>query len=51
MAAHHLPVFIHDLAIILMTAGATSVLFRWLKQPVIMGYVVAGFLVGHISRG
>lgn len=29
-----------------MTAGITSVVCRWLKQPVILGYVVAGILVG-----
>lgn len=46
----HLPVFIHDLAVILVTAGVTSVLFRWLKQPVILGYLVAGVMVGpHFS--
>jgi CPA2 family monovalent cation:H+ antiporter-2 len=49
-ANQHLPVFIHDLAVILVTAGVTSVLFRWLKQPVILGYLVAGVLVGpHTS--
>jgi CPA2 family monovalent cation:H+ antiporter-2 len=47
---HHLPVFIHDLAVILVTAGVTSVLFRWLKQPAVLGYLVAGVLVGpHFS--
>lgn len=37
---------ISDLAVILMTAGITSLLFKKLKQPVILGYMVAGFLVG-----
>jgi len=37
---------IHDLALILITAGAVTILFKWLKQPVVLGYVVAGFLVG-----
>ncbi|NJM09881.1 MAG: cation:proton antiporter, partial [Bdellovibrionaceae bacterium] len=46
MEAYHLPALIRDLAIILMTAGVTSILCRWLKQPVILGYVVAGILVG-----
>src|SRR5262245_32450322 len=46
MNVQHLPVFIHDLAIILMTAGLTSILFRLLKQPAVLGYVVAGILVG-----
>ncbi len=46
MNAQHLPVFIHDLAVILVTAGVTSIIFRWLKQPVILGYLVAGILTG-----
>lgn len=29
-----------------MTAGFTSLIFRWLKQPVVLGYMVAGILVG-----
>lgn len=29
-----------------MTAGVTSLIFRWLKQPVVLGYMVAGILVG-----
>jgi len=41
-----LPVFIHDLAVILMAAGITSIVFRWLKQPVVLGYLVAGIFVG-----
>jgi CPA2 family monovalent cation:H+ antiporter-2 len=45
----HLPNLVHDLALILITAGVTTVLFKWLKQPVVLGYIVAGFLVGpHI---
>ncbi len=50
MPIQHLPEFIRDLAIILMSAGMTSILFRWLKQPAILGYVAAGFMVGpHLS--
>jgi len=41
-----LPVLIQDLSIILIAAGSVSLLFRWLKHPVILGYVVAGILVG-----
>lgn len=40
----HLPHFISDLAIILITAGIVTILFKWLKQPVVLGYIVAGFL-------
>lgn len=35
---------IMDLAIILILAAVTTVLFKWLKQPVVLGYIVAGFL-------
>lgn len=40
----HLPDFISDLAIILITASAVTIIFKWLKQPVVLGYIVAGFL-------
>jgi monovalent cation:H+ antiporter-2, CPA2 family len=42
----HLPKFIEDLAIILCTAAVISLLFKWLKQPVVLGYIIAGVLVG-----
>jgi CPA2 family monovalent cation:H+ antiporter-2 len=42
----HLPELIRDLALILITASAVSLLFRFLKQPVILGYMAAGLLVG-----
>jgi CPA2 family monovalent cation:H+ antiporter-2 len=46
----HLPALVSDLALILITAGVVSLLFKWLKQPVVLGYIVAGFLVGpHIN--
>ena len=35
-----------DLALILVTAGITTVIFKWLKQPVVLGYIIAGFLIG-----
>lgn len=40
----HLPDFISDLALILITAGIVTIIFKWLKQPVVLGYIVAGFL-------
>ena len=42
----HLPDLIRDLGLILMAAAAVTVLFRALKQPVVLGYLIAGFLVG-----
>lgn len=40
-----LPPLIHDLALILVVAGIVTLLFKRLKQPLVLGYVVAGFLV------
>ena len=42
----HLPHLINDLALILITAGVVTIIFKWLKQPVVLGYIVAGFLAG-----
>ena len=39
------PIFL-DLAIILITAGVTTIIFKWLKQPLVLGYIVAGFFIG-----
>lgn len=41
----HLPALISDLALILITAGITTILFKWLKQPLVLGYIVAGVLI------
>lgn len=40
------PALFFDLALILITAGITTVIFKWLKQPLVLGYIVAGFLIG-----
>lgn len=40
----HLNPLISDLALILGVAGITTLLFKKLKQPVVLGYIVAGFL-------
>ena len=40
-----LPPMIHDLALMLMVAGIVTLVFKKLKQPLVLGYVVAGFLV------
>jgi CPA2 family monovalent cation:H+ antiporter-2 len=42
----HLPTLIQDLALILAIAGVTTLLFKRLKQPVVLGYILAGILVG-----
>ena len=41
-----LPALFSDLALILVTAGITTVIFKWMKQPVVLGYIIAGFLIG-----
>lgn len=46
----HLPPLIEDLAIIMMAAAFMTILFRAIKQPVVLGYIIAGFVVGpHFS--
>ena len=42
----HLPPLISDLALILIVAATVTLLFRKLKQPLVLGYIIAGFLVG-----
>ena len=38
--------FIQDLAVIMLVAGVVTVLFHRFKQPVVLGYILAGFLIG-----
>ncbi len=46
----HLPKLIEDLALILFTGAVTTLIFKWIKQPLVLGYIIAGFLVGpHLS--
>lgn len=42
----HLPHLITDLALILGAAAFITLVFKWLKQPLVLGYIIAGFLVG-----
>lgn len=42
----HLPHLITDLALILGAAAISTLLFKWLKQPLVLGYIIAGFIVG-----
>lgn len=41
-----LPKIIYDLALILMLAGVVTLVFKRLRQPLVLGYIVAGFLAG-----
>jgi monovalent cation:H+ antiporter-2, CPA2 family len=41
--------FLQDLAIVMTTAGAAALVCQWLKQPKVVGYIIAGLLTGpHI---
>src|SRR5687768_326693 len=42
----HLPALIQDLALILIAGAITTLVFRKIKQPLVLGYIIAGFLVG-----
>jgi len=46
----HLPQLITDLGLILGAAAITTLVFKKIKQPLVLGYILAGFLVGpHFS--
>ncbi|WP_207535592.1 cation:proton antiporter [Desertivirga arenae] len=46
----HLPQLIADLGLILGAAAITTLIFKRIKQPLVLGYILAGFLVGpHFS--
>lgn len=42
----HLSPLINDLGLILITAGIAVLLFKKIKQPLVLGYLIAGFLSG-----
>lgn len=42
---------VQDLCIIMLTAGIVSLLFKMFKQPVVLGYIVAGMMVGPYMLG
>jgi CPA2 family monovalent cation:H+ antiporter-2 len=41
--------FIQDLATVMLVAGLTTVIFQKLRQPVVLGYIIAGVLVGPFT--
>lgn len=46
----HLPPLIVDLGLILSVAAVTTLVFKRIRQPLVLGYIVAGFLVGpHVK--
>lgn len=42
----HLPVLISDLGLILAAGGITTLIFKKIKQPLVLGYILAGIIVG-----
>ncbi|MFY7666763.1 cation:proton antiporter [Flavobacterium sp.] len=42
----HLDPLIYDLGLILCSAGVAALIFKRLKQPLVLGYLIAGFLAG-----
>src|SRR6185369_9045186 len=38
--------FLQDLAVVLCVGAVTTILFQWLKQPLVLGYLLAGILLG-----
>lgn len=38
--------FIQDLAVIMLIAAVVTLLFHWLRQPVVLGYILAGVIIG-----
>lgn len=45
--SHHIQPLISDLGLILMTAAVAVLLFKKIKQPLVLGYLIAGFLAGN----
>ncbi|HEX7341660.1 MAG TPA: cation:proton antiporter [Rhodanobacteraceae bacterium] len=43
--------FVGDLAIVMMVAGLTMLVFHRLRQPVLLGYILAGVLIGPHTPG
>ncbi|MDB6017754.1 MAG: putative sodium/proton antiporter [Pedosphaera sp.] len=42
----HAVTFLQDLAVVMLVAGLVTVIFHRLKQPVVLGYIVAGVIIG-----
>src|SRR5438045_9247360 len=42
----HWIAFLQDLAVVMIVAGLVTVLFHRLRQPVVLGYIIAGVIIG-----
>lgn len=47
---HHVT-FLQDLAVVMCVAGIATILFRQFKQPVVLGYILAGVIIGPYTPG
>ena len=45
-AQMHTLEFLQDLAVVMIVAGLVTILFHRFKQPVVLGYILAGFIIG-----
>ncbi len=45
----HANIFIQDMALIMIIAGFVTIIFNRLKQPVVLGYIVAGIIIGPFT--
>jgi Kef-type K+ transport system, predicted NAD-binding component len=43
--------FIRDLAMVMLVAGATTIVFQRLRQPVLLGYILVGIVIGPHTPG
>src|SRR5437016_4379656 len=43
---HDAHAFLENLAVVLGVAALTTVVFQWLRQPVVLGYLLAGLIIG-----
>jgi CPA2 family monovalent cation:H+ antiporter-2 len=42
----HAATFLQDLAVVMIVAGLVMIAFRRMKQPVVLGYIIAGVIIG-----
>lgn len=45
----HQSVLVEDLAVVLCLAGIVTVLFQKIKQPTVLGYLIAGIIIGPFT--
>src|SRR3954470_20821130 len=43
---HASATFLQDLAVVMIVAGLVTILFHRFKQPVVLGYIIAGVIIG-----